>query len=170
MSPLFIEHHCHVSPSFTPHQGRVCCPHHAHTWTTSLPLLCTAVRASSLRAHVQNVLCIGMEPPRLLCSAGMAKSRLALECCGPGWQLVITHILSLSLLSKLIIWHIHYEPRFLFRCGLEESASSCTCTTRGTKLPPSVEFQFISLLYEQKETTHSCCFLCMSSFASQSHY
>lgn len=136
------------------------------------PLLCTAVRASSPRAHVQNVLCMGMEPPHLFCSAGMARSRLELECGGllhmPGWQLVITHIL--SLLSNLIIWHIHYEPRFLFRCGLEESANSCTCTTRGTKLPPSVEFQFSSLLYEQKETTHNWCFLCTSSFATQSHY
>lgn len=129
---------------------------------------------------------MGTEPHRSFSSAGMAESRLALECGGllhmPGWELLLTHIL--SLLPNLIIWHIHYEPRLVFRCGLGESANSRTCTTRGTKLPPSVEFQFISLLYRQKATAHSCCFfpvsttpwlqcqlfLCTSSFASQSHY
>lgn len=150
--------------------------HAAHTMHTHGQhphlLLCTPVRAFRPRAHVQNVPCMGMEPPHLFCSAGVAKSRLALECRGLlhmlGWELVTTRIL--SLLSNLIIWHIHYEPRFLFRCGLETRANSRTCTMRGTKLPPSVEFQFISLLYEQKETTHICCFLRTSSFASQSHY
>lgn len=142
------------------------CPRHAHMWAHTPPLLlCTPGRACSPRACVQSVLCTGTEPPPLFCSAGTAKSRLVLECGGllhmPGWELVMMHILSLP--SNFIIWHIHYEPRFFFRCGLEESAKSCTCTTRGTKLPASAEFQFISLLYEQKETTHSCCFFPVST-------
>lgn len=59
----------------------------------------------------------------LVCSVVpvVAKSRLVQERDGllhmPRWELVVMHVL--SLLSNLIIWHIRYEPRFLFRCGLE---------------------------------------------------
>lgn len=127
----------------------MCCPHHAHAGQHSpSPVL----SRESLQPQSPWAQCphMGTEPPPLFPSAGMAKSRLALDCGGlshmPGRELALTHIL--SLLSNLIIWHIHYEPKFFFRCGLEESANSCTCTTRGTKLPPSVEFQFIFLLYE----------------------
>lgn len=65
----------------------------------------------------------------------MARGSLMLKLNGlahmPVWELDIMHIL--SLLSNLIIWYIHYEPRLFFRCGLETSANSRTCTTRGTK-------------------------------------
>lgn len=99
----------------------------------------------------------------LLCSVVpvVAKSRLVLERDGllhmPRWELVVMHVL--SLLSNLIIWHIRYEPRFFFRCGLEESANSCTCATRGTKnasfCRSSAHTVFV---WAKRNRTRSCCF------------
>lgn len=116
----------------------------------------------------------------------VARARLMLKRDGllhmPVWELHIMHIL--SLLSNLIIWYIHYEPRLFFRCGLEASASSHTCTTRGTK---NTSFCRISVhayfVWARSKATNrskakSCStpwlqcqlFLCTSCFVSRLHY
>lgn len=166
--PFFIQHHHHASPSSTPHQDMAYYPHrgrtHARAHTqTPMPLPCTRASTFSSGAYVRNFLlsCMEMGP---LCSVVpvVAKSRLVLERDGllhmPRWELVFMHVL--SLLSNLIIWHIHYEPRFFFRCGLEDSANSCTCTTRGTKKASFCRSSVhIVFLWAKRNRTRSCCLL-----------
>lgn len=131
-----------------------------HTHTQASPVHKSCIFSS--KAYVQKF--FAWEWGHLVCSIVpvMAEPRLVLERDDllhmPTWESVVMHIW--SLLSNLIIWHIHYEPSFFFRCGLEESANSCTCTTRGTQNDSFCRSSVHTIcMWAKQRRTHSCCFL-----------